>query len=41
MVRILDATSPYAAQSRQAAESELSGAKSAYEDARRLYRRLL
>jgi len=40
MVRILDAPSPYAAQSRQAAESELSGAKSASEDARRLYRRL-
>jgi hypothetical protein len=37
MVRILDATSPYAAQSRQAAESELT---SASEDARRLYRRL-
>jgi hypothetical protein len=40
MVRILDSTSPYAAQSRQAAESELSGARSASEDARRLYRRL-
>lgn len=40
MVRILDATSPYAAQSRQAAESELTGAKSAYDDARGLYRRL-
>ena len=40
MVRILDATSPYAAQSRQAAESELTGAQSASDDARRLYRRL-
>lgn len=40
MIRILDASSPYAAQSRQAAESELSGAKSAYDDARGLYRRL-
>jgi hypothetical protein len=40
MIRILDDPNPYAAQSRQAAESELSGAQSAYADARRIYRRL-
>jgi hypothetical protein len=40
MIRILEDPNPYAAQSRQAAESELSGAQSAYADARRIYRRL-
>jgi hypothetical protein len=40
MIRILDEPNPYAAQSRRAAESELSGAQSAYADAQRIYRRL-
>lgn len=40
MIRILDEPNPYAAKSRRAAESELSGAQSAYADAQRIYRRL-
>ena len=40
MVRILDESHPYAAQSRTAAEAELTGASRRYEEARSLYRRL-
>jgi hypothetical protein len=40
MIRILDDPNPYAAKSREAAQSELSGAQRAYADARRLYLRL-
>lgn len=40
MVRILDPPHPYAAKTREAAESELSGATRRYEEARSLYRRL-
>jgi hypothetical protein len=40
MIRILEEPNPYAAQSREAAESELRGAQSAYADAQRIYRRL-
>jgi hypothetical protein len=40
MVRILAESHPYAAQSRTAAEAELTGASRRYEEARSLYRRL-
>ena len=40
MVRILDPPDPFAAKTREAAESELSGATRRYEEARSLYRRL-
>jgi hypothetical protein len=40
MVRILDESHPYAAQSRSAAEAELAGASRRHEEARSLYRRL-
>lgn len=40
MVRILEPPNPYAAKTREAAESELSGATRRYEEARGLYRRL-
>jgi hypothetical protein len=40
MIRILEEPNPYAAQSREAAASELRGAQSAYADAQQIYRRL-
>ncbi len=40
LVRILDDSHPYAAQSRSAAEAELTGASRRSEEARNLYRRL-
>ena len=40
MLRVLDEPHPYAAQSRQAAESEYRGATRNYEEARSTYRRL-
>ena len=40
MIRILDNSSPFAAQSREAAENAARRASTRYEDARRTYRRL-